>query len=92
MDGLLSPRAEAWRPQQKPVWLSDPLEGKVVGILNNGWSSMHVMTEHMAAILKERYGVAEVLAREFPASNSPPPGLINELAERSAAVIVGLAN
>ncbi len=88
---LLSPAAEAWLPQQKPDFLSGPLEGKTVAIVTNGWSSMVIMTELMTRLLKEKYGVREVLVKELPNTALPAP-TVDSITGKAAAAIVGLAN
>ena len=60
---FLSPAAEAWRPLEATVPRLDNLRGARVAILNNRWTSMNIISEQIAIILKEQYGVAEVFEK-----------------------------
>jgi len=68
------------------------LEGKVVAILNNRWTSMDLMAERFAQVLKEKYRVAEVIQRDIPIATRAPAALIDEVVAKSDLAIVGLAN
>ena len=89
---ILSPAAEAWRPTDVTVPRLSGLRGATVAILNNQWTSMDIISEQLAVILKEQYGVAEVFERIIPLSSPAPQEIFDEVKERAQLAIVGLAN
>jgi len=68
------------------------LEGRRVGILNNGWSSMDVVARSLERFLKEDYGVEEVLHWHIPIARSVSPETLDEVVGGTDAAVVGLAN
>ena len=68
------------------------LKGKTLGYLNNGWTSMTKIGEHIADPLKARYGVSQVIYYDVPRSMAPPDGLLEKVARECEAAIVGMAN
>lgn len=89
---ILSPRAEVRRVERPLAPPVGQLEGKVVAILNNRWTSMDLMAERFAQVLKEKYRVAEVIQRDIPIATRAPAALIDEVVAKSDLAIVGLAN
>ena len=89
---ILSPAAEAWRPMQDDVPHIADLKGATVAILNNRWTSMNIISEHIGIILKEQYGVSEVFEKFIPLASAAPQETFDEVEERAQMVIVGLAN
>lgn len=89
---ILSPRAEARRVERPLAPPVAQLEGKVVAILNNRWTSMDLMAERFAQVLKEKYRVAEVIQRDIPIATRAPAALMDEVVAKSDLAIVGLAN
>ena len=89
---ILSPAAEAWRPMQDDVPHIADLNGATVAILNNRWTSMNIISEHIGIILKEQYGVSEVFEKFIPLASAAPQEIFDEVEERAHLVIVGLAN
>ena len=89
---ILSPAAEAWRPMQDDVPHITDLKGATVAILNNRWTSMNIISEHIGIILKEQYGVSEVFEKFIPLASAAPQETFDEVEERAHLVIVGLAN
>ena len=89
---ILSPAAEAWRPMQDDVPHITDLKGATVAILNNRWTSMNIISEHIGIILKEQYGVSEVFEKFIPLASAAPQETFDEVEERAQMVIVGLAN
>ena len=89
---ILSPAAEAWRPMQDDVPHIAYLKGATVAILNNRWTSMNIISEHIGIILKEQYGVSEVFEKFIPLASAAPQETFDEVEDRAHLVIVGLAN
>ena len=89
---ILSPAAEAWRPMQDGVPHIADLNGATVAILNNRWTSMNIISEHIGIILKEQYGVSEVFEKFIPLASAAPQETFDEVEYRANLVIVGLAN
>jgi len=89
---ILSPAAEAWRPIEVTIPQINNLQGATVAILNNRWTSMNIISEQIAIILKEQYGVAEVFEKLIPLSSAAPQEIFDEVGERAQLAVVGLAN
>ena len=89
---ILSPAAEAWRPMEDDIPHIADLQGATVAILNNRWTSMNIISEHIGIILKEQYGVSEVFEKFIPLASAAPQETFDEVEDRAHLVIVGLAN
>ena len=89
---FLSPAAEAWRPLEATVPRLNDLRGARVAILNNRWTSMNIISEQIAIVLKEQYGVAEVFEKLIPLSSAAPQETFDEVIEAADLAVVGLAN
>jgi hypothetical protein len=84
---VLDPRLSA---EGEPARLAAPvasLRGALVGLLDNAKIGTAGFYDHLEALLRERYGVREVLRRRKPDSSRPaPPGLLGELSAADAIV------
>ncbi len=89
---IMSPAAEAWRPLEAAMPQMGDLRGATVAILNNRWSSMNIISEQIAIVLKEQYGVAEVFEKFIPLASAAPQETLDEVRERAQLAVVGLAN
>ena len=89
---ILSPAAEEWRPMENDIPHIAYLKGATVAILNNRWTSMSIIAEQIAIILKEQYGVAEVFEKLIPLASAAPQEPFDEVGQRANMAIVGLAN
>ena len=89
---VLSPQAEAWRPVDDNIPHISDLQWTTVAILNNRWTSMNIISEQIAIILKEQYGVAEVFEKLIPLASAAPQDTFDEVEKRAQLAIVGLAN
>ena len=89
---ILSPAAEAWRPLEAITPRMRDLRGATVAILNNRWTSMNIISEQIAIVLKEQYGVAEVFEKLIPLSSPAPQETFDDVLARAQLAIVGLAN
>ena len=89
---ILSPAAEEWRPMENGIPHIVDLKGATVAILNNRWTSMSIISEQIAIILKEQYGVSEVFEKLIPLASAAPQETFDEVEQRANLAIVGLAN
>jgi hypothetical protein len=88
---FLDPRV-AVNPEDRRVAPGlDTLEGKVVGIIDNGQSNSTAMFHELAALIQERYRPAEVIFRTKPTHmQGAPTALMDDIVRRCDAVITGL--
>ncbi len=70
----------------------DSLQGKTIGIINNGWNCMNVTTEELRRLLVSEYGVADIIEKKTTASLKLPKAEIEDLARRADAVVCGMGN
>ena len=89
---ILSPAAEAWRPIDDDIPHINDLQGATVAILNNRWTSMNIISEQIGIILKEQYGVSDVLEALIPLASAAPQETFEEVRAKAQFAIVGLAN
>lgn len=66
------------------------LAGTVVGIVDNGWRCMHVITDLLRPVLQERFGVAGVMVKQTSGSLTMSTTERLELQQHCSAVIVGI--
>lgn len=88
---MLDPRASV-NPEERPLVRGlDTLEGKVIGIIDNGQSNSTTMFQELAKLLQEKYQPAEVLFKTKPTHmQGAPKSIIEEFVNRCDAVITGL--
>ena len=63
------------------------LQGKRAGILDNGKANAGTLMLAVTKILKERYGVADVIKREKPVAGPPKPEVLDALAQCDFALV-----
>ena len=84
---VLDPRAF---PEGEATRLAPPLaslDGALVGLLDNAKVGTAGYFDHLEAILRERFGVREVIRRRKPDSSRPAPAeLLGELSAADAIV------
>ena len=69
------------------------LRGKTMGVLDNSKPNADKLTERLAALLKERYGVANVMTRrKLTAQQGAPKQYLEELAAQADFVLCGLGD
>ena len=69
------------------------LRGKVVGLLDNSKPNADKLEERFAELLKERFGVANVITRrKISAQQGAPEPYLNELAAQADFVLCGLGD
>jgi hypothetical protein len=88
---FLDPRGSV-NPEDRPLMPGlDTLEGKVVGIIDNGQSNSTTMFQELAQLIQEKFQPAEVIFRTKPTHmQGAPKPLMEELVSRCDAIITGL--
>jgi hypothetical protein len=88
---MLDPRVVV-RPDDRPLAPElDTLQGRVIGILDNGQANSTPMFRELAALIQERYQPREVFLRTKPTHmQGAPRPLLEEMIERCDAIITGL--
>lgn len=93
MIDLLDPTAETETTRYSLSRRIDSLEGKVVGLLDNGKSNFDNLLDDVEAMLKERYPSITTIRRRKPTVSSPcPADTMKELLEKCDAVVTGLGD
>ena len=88
---FLDPRA-AVNPKERPLVPGlDSLEGKVIGIIDNGQSNSTDMFKELGKLMQERLNVKEVLFKTKPTHmQGATKPIMDEILSRCDAVITGL--
>ena len=88
---FLDPRATV-NPQNRALVLGlDSLEGKVIGIIDNGQANSTTMFQELAKLVQERFKPKEVIFRTKPTHmQGAPKAMMEEIENRCDAVITGL--
>lgn len=88
---FLDPRATI-NPKDRPVVPGlDSLEGKTIGIIDNGQSNSTNMFQELAKLVQQRFDVKQVIFKTKPTHMQGAPKVIMEEVEnRCDAVITGL--
>ncbi len=88
---FLDPRATVNSKERAPVPGLEILEGKVVGIIDNGQANSTDMFKELARLLQERLHTREVLFKTKPTHmQGAPKPIMEEILSRCDAVITGL--
>ena len=88
---MLDPRGSVSLKDRPLMPRLDSLEGKVVGIIDNGQANSTTMFQELAKLLKEKYRPAEVLFKTKPTHmQGAPRPIMEEFVSRCDAVITGL--
>ena len=88
---MLDPRASVNTKDRPLVPGLDTLEGKVIGIIDNGQANSTTMFQELAKLLEEKYRPAEVLFKTKPTHmQGAPKATMEEIVSRCDAVITGL--
>jgi hypothetical protein len=88
---FLDPRVTV-NPQHRPLVAGlDSLEGKVIGIIDNGQANSTTMFQELAKLVQERFKPKEVILRTKPSHmQGAPKPIMEEIVNRCDAVITGL--
>jgi predicted GTPase len=88
---MLDPRASVNTKDRPLVPGLDTLEGKVIGIIDNGQANSTTMFQELAKLIEEKYRAAEVLFKTKPTHmQGAPKATMEEFVSRCDAVITGL--
>ena len=88
---FLDPRATV-NPQDRALVPGlDSLEGKVIGIIDNGQANSTTMFQELAKLIQENFNTREVIFKTKPTHmQGAPKAIMEEIATRCDAVITGL--
>ena len=88
---FLDPRVTI-NPKDRPLVPGlDSLEGKVVGIIDNGQANSTTMFQELAQLMQEKFHTKEVLFKTKPTHmQGAPKPIMEEILNRCDAVITGL--
>ena len=88
---FLDPRANV-NPGDRPVVPGlESLEGKVIGIIDNGQSNSTSMFQELAKLLQEKFHACEIVLRTKPTHmQGAPKPMMEEVLSRCDAVVTGL--
>lgn len=88
---FLDPRATV-NPQDRALVPGlDSLEGKVIGIIDNGQANSTTMFQELAKLIQEKFNTREVIFKTKPTHmQGAPKPIMEELLTRCDAVITGL--
>ena len=92
---ILSPEGKAQTSAARVAALPQfsDLRGKVVGLLDNSKPNAGKLAERFATLLKERYGVANVITRrKISAQQGAPKEYLDELASQADFILSGLGD
>ena len=88
---FFDPRAPVNPKERAPVPGLDTLEGKVIGIIDNGQANSTDMFKELAGLLQERLHTREILFETKPTHmQGAPPRIMEDFLKRCDAVITGL--
>jgi len=83
------PAPQAFTPADRPA----NLEGKVIGILDNGKAKSDLLLHGVEELLRTEAGVAKFVMLRKPSAYRPAPDdQLDELARRADAVITGIGD
>ncbi len=88
---FLDPRVTI-NPKDRPLVPGlDTLEGKVIGIIDNGQANSTTMFQELAQLVQEKFHTKEVLFKTKPTHmQGAPKPIMEEILNRCDAVITGL--
>ena len=88
---MLDPRVSVNLKDRPLVSGLDTLEGKFIGIIDNGQANSTTMFEELAKLLQEKYRPAAVLLKTKPTHmQGAPARMMEEFVSRCDAVMTGL--
>jgi hypothetical protein len=88
---FLDPRAAIDPKERALVPALESLEGKVIGIIDNGQANSTTMFQELAKLLREKFHTKEVVFKTKPTHmQGAPPSVMEEILGRCDAVVTGL--
>ena len=89
---VLDPTNEALPPVGQTAPRLASLAGKTIGFISNGKEGTHGFFAHLARVLREEFGVAEVVLRQKSNYSAPADrDIVDEIA-RWHAVVTGIGD
>jgi hypothetical protein len=93
MAEILMPYAESaatggWRGAAR----LSTLDGRTVGVVNNSWRCMNVLTAELTDLLAGEHGVARIREERISAAQVLPDDRLAAMARECDAVVVGIGN
>ena len=95
MAELLSPSGSSPSEKNRVSPRIGDLNGKVIGIVDNGKPNFDIYVGRMEELLRQKYSLAEVIhvkKGHLGSSNPVPPDRVDDLAKRCHAVISGIGD
>lgn len=93
MIDLLDPTADIERAHIPLAKRIDSLNGKVVGLLDNGKSNFNHLLDDFEGMLKQQFPTVTVIRRRKPSvSSGCPADTMKELLEKCDGIITGLGD
>ncbi len=90
---ILEPRVELEEIVEVSMTGCEDLSGKTVGFVSNEiWQCLSTIWDRLSEVLQSRYGVSKTFKTPVPVASAASPEVLDEVATKSDAVIVGLAN
>lgn len=90
---VLNPAAEGETVSQRLAPRLSDLRGMTVGLIDNHKKNSDVYLEELAALLKDRFGVAEVINYRKDSQSIPSPSeVLDDLASQCQAIIHAVAD
>jgi hypothetical protein len=88
---FLDPRATV-NPKHRPLVPGlDTLEGKVLGIIDNGQANSTTMFQELVQLIQEKFHAKEIIFKTKPTHmQGAPKAMMEEVLSRCDAVITGL--
>jgi len=88
---FLDPRATV-NPKDRPLVPGlEALDGKVIGIIDNGQANSTTMFQELAKLMQEKFHTKEVIFKTKPTHmQGAPKPIMEEILNRCDAVITGL--
>jgi len=88
---MLDPRGSINLKDRPLVPGVDTLEGKVIGIIDNGQSNSTTMFQELAKLIEEKFRPKEVIFRTKPSHmQGAPKALMEYFVQRCDAIVTGL--
>ena len=73
---LVNPLDETHRPLSTPAPRLESLAGKTIGLLDISKPGGNIFLDHLERLLKQRYGVADVVRAMKPTFTKPAPDAV----------------
>ena len=90
---LVDPTTKPIIPTFVPARRLDSLENKRLGLIDDAKDGARELLEEIADVLKERYGVSNVVYHRKPSASKPAdPDVISNMAEECDYVVVAIGS